>query len=114
MPESEEHSPKLGRPTKKTPARCKLLFAAIEEGLPFVVACQSAGVSYERFNFWRRTDPRFAQAVVLAEAKAIQENLKYIKDARAENWPAAAWSERGALAHYIEDLIKADLDPSHT
>ena len=90
MSDLEEHT-QLGRPTKKTPQRCRALYKAIEEGLPFIAACQSAGISYESFKLWRRTDPRFAQAVDLAEAKSIEANFKYIKDARSENWPAAAW-----------------------
>jgi hypothetical protein len=80
-----------GRPTKKTPKRCRAILAGIEAGWPYVVACRCAGVSYDVFKLWCRTDDRFAQEVQLAEAQAIQANLDTIKAASRDNWPAAAW-----------------------
>ena len=80
-----------GRPTKKTPKRCRAILAGIEAGWPYVVACRCAGVSYDVFKLWCRIDERFAKEVQLAEAQAIQANLDTIKAASRDNWPAAAW-----------------------
>jgi len=80
-----------GRPTKKTPARCKIIFDGIRAGWPYLVACASAGVSYEVFKLWCNNDERFREQVALAEAEAIKTNLETIKAASRDNWPAAAW-----------------------
>ena len=80
-----------GRPTKKTPARCKIIFDGIRAGWPYLVACASAGVSYEVFKLWCNNDERFREQVALAEAEAIKANLETIKAASRDNWPAAAW-----------------------
>src|SRR6516162_4546631 len=80
-----------GRPSKKTPARCKIIFDGIRAGWPFLVACASAGVSYEVFKLWCNNDERFREQVALAEAEAIKTNLETIKAASRDNWPAAAW-----------------------
>jgi len=80
-----------GRPTKRTPKRCRAILAGISAGLPYVVACRCARVSYDVFKLWCRIDERFAQEVQLAEARAIQANLDTIKVASRDNWPAAAW-----------------------
>src|SRR6516162_11341087 len=64
-----------GRPTKKTPKRCRAILAGIEAGWPYVVACRCARVSYDVFKLWCRIDERFAQEVQLAEARAIQANV---------------------------------------
>ena len=80
-----------GRPTKKTPKRCRAILDGIAAGWPYVVACRCAGVSYDVFKLWCRIDERFAQEVQLTEAQAIQANLDTIKAASRDNWPAAAW-----------------------
>jgi hypothetical protein len=83
---------KAGRPTKKTPARCKAILKGIESGWPYVVACSSAGTTYESFSAWCRTDEHFAAQVAMAEAVAIRTNLELIQAAaRDKIWPAAAW-----------------------
>jgi hypothetical protein len=83
---------KAGRPTKKTPARCKAILKGIESGWPYAVACSSAGTTYESFSTWCRTDEHFAAQVARAEAVAIRTNLELIQDAaRDKIWPAAAW-----------------------
>src|SRR5215472_9060964 len=80
-----------GRPSKKTPARCKIIFDGIRAGWPYIVACSSAGVSYEVFKLWCNTDERFREQVAFAEAEAIKANLETIKAASRDNWPTAAW-----------------------
>src|SRR5215472_12364696 len=80
-----------GRPSKKTPARCKIIFDGISAGWPYIVACASAGVSYEVFKLWCNNDERFREQVAFAEAEAIKANLETIKAASRDNWPAAAW-----------------------
>jgi hypothetical protein len=83
---------KAGRPTKKTPARCKAILKGIESGWPYVVACSSAGTTYESFSTWVRTDEYFAAQVAKAEAVAIRTNLELIQEAAPDKiWPAAAW-----------------------
>ena len=127
---------KAGRPTKKTPARCKAILKGIESGWPYVVACASAGTTYESFSTWCRTDEHFAAQVAMAEAVAIRTNLELIQDAaRDKIWPAAAWllerrhpelfsrpevqlnliqqtnvNTQGANGHNLESVIVSDLE----
>ena len=127
---------KAGRPTKKTPARCKAILKGIESGWPYVVACASAGTTYESFSTWCRTDEHFAAQVAMAEAVAIRTNLELIQDAaRDKIWPAAAWllerrhpelfsrpevqlnliqqnniNTQGANGHSLESVIVSDLE----
>jgi hypothetical protein len=61
------------------------------QGCPFVVACQSVGISVESFYLWRQTDERLARDVDTAEAESIKANLDTIKKASREQWSAAAW-----------------------
>jgi hypothetical protein len=97
MPDDDESSALIlrdgsrGRPSKKTPKRCRALCEAIKSGLPYQVVCQSVRISVDTFLNWRKSDERFNQAVEFAEAEAIRENLDIIKGARYENWSAAAW-----------------------
>jgi hypothetical protein len=127
---------KTGRPTKKTPARCQAILKGIESGWPYVVACASAGTTYESFSTWCRTDEHFAAQVAMAEAVAIRTNLELIQDAaRDKIWPAAAWllerrhpelfsrpevqlnliqqnniNTQGSNGHSLESIIVSDLE----
>ena len=80
-----------GRPTKKTPKRCRAILDGVAAGWPYVVACRCAGVSYDAFKLWCRIDEHFREEVAFAEAEAIKSNLETLKAASRDNWPAAAW-----------------------
>jgi hypothetical protein len=79
-----------GRPTKKTKAVTDRLFAAIERGMPYAMACELSGISEAVFYQWRQ-DPAFDAQVVRRTTESVFELLDTIKEARHQNWQAAAF-----------------------
>jgi transposase len=89
-----------GRPTKKTRAVTDRLFAAIEKGMPYSMACELSGISEAVFYQWRQ-DPAFDAQVTRRTAESVFELLDTIKEARHQNWQAAAFLlERRWPKHY--------------
>ncbi|MDZ4817260.1 MAG: hypothetical protein SGI71_13505 [Verrucomicrobiota bacterium] len=80
-----------GRPTKRTPDRTAALLQAIESGMPYKSACAIAGIHFDTFNEWRKTNSEFSEQVEGAQAIAIQRAVNCIMDAALKDWKAAAW-----------------------
>ncbi len=84
--------PKMGRPHKRSADIEKKLLTAIEKGLPFVAACNLAGICFDTFNQWRKDIPEFLERVKKAEAAAIERRVAIIEQAaRDGSWQASAW-----------------------
>lgn len=90
----------MARPTKLTPETTAKLVKAIRLGAPYEHACNYAGVSYNRFNEWKKAGKvaktgkfrEFYNAIKKAEGDATSHWLQVIEDAANDgNWPAAAW-----------------------
>ncbi|NBW77331.1 MAG: hypothetical protein EBR34_16285, partial [Sphingomonadaceae bacterium] len=65
---------------------------AIELGATYRHACNYAGISYQTFLGWMRTNATFHDAIKEAEGKATVGWLARIEKAASEgNWTAAAW-----------------------
>ena len=89
-----------GRPTKKTKAVTDRLFAAIERGMPYAMACELSGISEAVFYQWRQ-DSAFDTEVIRRTRESVFELLDTIKEARHQNWQAAAFLlERRWPRHY--------------
>ena len=89
-----------GRPTKKTKAVTDRLFAAIERGMPYAMACELSGISEAVFYQWRQ-DSAFDAEVMRRTTESVFELLDTIKEARHQNWQAAAFLlERRWPRHY--------------
>jgi transposase len=89
-----------GRPTKKTKAVTDRLFAAIERGMPCAMACELSGISEAVFYQWRQ-DSAFDTEVMRRTRESVFELLDTIKEARHQNWQAAAFLlERRWPRHY--------------
>jgi len=91
-PKDPRRYSKPGRPTKRTKAVEKVLFAAIGEGVPFKLACMAAGISYDCFNLWRNADPDFDRQVDELVAKPAIDLFKTIRAQAPETWQAGAWA----------------------
>lgn len=98
--------PKIGRPTKLTPAIQRRIAKAIRLGLTYALAAEYGGISYFTFNNWMKageevdteTDPdnpylQFLQAVKKSEADLAVEIMTEIKAASKDpkHWQAGAW-----------------------
>ncbi|MBE3576893.1 MAG: hypothetical protein IMX00_04305 [Limnochordales bacterium] len=90
----------MGRPTKLTPERIKILVDAVAAGNYYETACALAGITYRTFAKWREKGERaksgiyfqFVQDLKRAEAFAEAERIKRIREAAKEgNWQADAW-----------------------
>jgi Homeodomain-like domain len=96
-----------GRPTKLTPERRKLFLRCLAKGHPIKVAARAVGVSHETVKDWMRRHNDFEAEVRAADTKALEANLKFIHDARGEEWTAAAWLvERGWPELYARPEIQ--------
>jgi hypothetical protein len=80
----------VGRPTKKTKAVTDRLFAAIERGMPYAMACELSGISEAVFYQWRQ-NPAFDAEVIRRTSESVFELLDTIKEARHQNWQSAAF-----------------------
>lgn len=82
----------VARPTKLTPATVKKVMRALELGMTYRRACASAGISYDTFNDWRKTNPKFLEQCEEAEAAGVERCLVRIHQAAEEGtWQAGAW-----------------------
>lgn len=90
----------MARPTKLTFETTEKLCEAIRLGSTYELACNFAGVSYNRFNEWRKAGKaakngkfkEFYNAIKKAEGDATNKWLGHIEDAAQDgNWQAAAW-----------------------
>jgi hypothetical protein len=105
-----------GRPTKRTPEAEALIVEAVSDGLPYRLAAEAGGISYETLNEWRKGFSEFSDSLKKAESKAAQAAVKHITANDA--WQARAWflerrfPEEFGLPQAIERaLIKLGFTP---
>jgi transposase len=75
----------------KTPKQRQRLIELLEAGLPVTMATAASGIGRTSFYKWM-ADPKFAEQVEAAQARAVAPLLDRIRTA-ADNgqWQAAAW-----------------------
>lgn len=109
--------PRTGRPPALTPAVITELEQGILVGMPYDLACDLAGISFQTFNEYRKGNwPRsipialrkdFSERIKRAEARAVFEALATIKAASLGNlpdgalWTAAAWLLERRYPHHF-------------
>ena len=70
-----------GRPTSRTPEVAKILCDAIGLGVPFRHACAVAGICYQTFCDWRKSDEKFKELIEGALAGGVRRRLQIIERA---------------------------------
>lgn len=121
MPRTAPPKPR-GAPTKQTPDRAKRILDALRAGNTRQAACHYAGISDETFANWLKRSLEFLDAVTRAEADSELELVRYIRNAAAEDWKAAAhllacrwpdtWAKRSQITLTLRDeaaLVAAEL-----
>ena len=93
----------MGRPTKLTPDRQRVLVDAIRAGNFYEVACAAADVDYSTFRRWMvageegrgKAYSEFREAITRAESAAERDALTHLQNAMPADWRAAmAFLER--------------------
>lgn len=89
------------RPTKFTRETVDRLLEAVRAGLPYHLAAEAAGISYDTFNEWHQGRfPRgadkalkseFSDALTRAKGESALTLMQIIRTAAPEDWRAAAW-----------------------
>lgn len=90
---------KGGAPSKLDPKRKKDLFAALQRGATYEIACDLAGISYKTLRNWIKRGEKqktgeffqFLQELKKTQATAVVNLLDIIDKAAVKNWQAAAW-----------------------
>jgi len=72
---------KIGRPSKFTPVISRRVLRSVERGTPLTHAAHGAGVSYPTFLAYKKSHPKFAEAVLRAVARGMDRRLKIIEEA---------------------------------
>jgi hypothetical protein len=100
-----------GRPTKRTKKVVTELLDAVSAGAPFNIACQAAGIGYQTFQDWRRSDPSFALEVDQAVARGTVSRLKEIEaQGRGGAWQALSWlCERRHPAEFAKPEVALNI-----
>ena len=111
-----------GAPSKQTPDRAKRILDALKAGNSRRAACASASISDETLARWLERSVDFADAVMRAEADSELELVRYIRNAAADDWKAAAhllacrwpdtWAKRSQITLTLRDeaaLVAAEL-----
>ena len=82
----------MGRPTKYSDWRAGAICAHLRSGATRTAAVAAAGVSYDAFRRWQKSNAEFASAVMQAEAECAVAMSKVIFDAAmAGDWRASLW-----------------------
>lgn len=118
-----------GGPTALTPERAQLIIAAVEQGMPYTVAAERAGISPDTLRIWRRKGEagehpayvEFFEAIEAALARYEARHLENIDEAafgteeRKPQWQASAWrlerDQRLEGRHQKQSTIKTESDP---
>src|SRR5277367_5253087 len=91
-----------GRPSKFTPERISAILSNINDRIPYELAAQSTGITYECMLLWMQEGRRdicanldtekakFFRDIKSLEAKRIKEHLEAI-NSNPERWQAQAW-----------------------
>ena len=82
---------KLGRRTRLTEALTAQICKCIESGLSQHRTADLVGVGRSTLLKWKQTNREFRDHIKRASAVGEQELLKSIRDAKADDWHAAAW-----------------------
>ncbi len=105
------------RPTKFTKPTVDRLLGAIRAGLPYRLAAEAAGVSYDTFNEWQQGRfPRgadrvlkaeFSDALTRAKGESALRLIAIINRAAPVDWRAAAWIlERRFPKDYGKEVLE--------
>lgn len=87
----------MARPTKYDEQRAATIAQAVEVGLTYELAANSAGVSLSTFERWRKRYGGFDERITVAEGRGALANMARIQKAAKGNddkdgdWRAAAW-----------------------
>lgn len=81
----------MARPSKMTPPVVETICDGIRKGLSYKLAAQRAGVGFDAFNRWRKSNRAFRDQVEVAEAEGAYANIERIDTAAQGDWKAAAW-----------------------
>lgn len=91
----------MTRPTKFTPETVRAILTGIRAGLPYRLAAEAAGVSYQAFNEWQQGRfPRgadkdlrveFLDQLTRARGESARRLRALISTAAVDDWRAAAW-----------------------
>lgn len=81
----------MGRPTKRTPERERIILDAILAGNSRKVAAALAGIGERTLYDWEERFPQFSQALEKAEAEAETAMVQIVRGAAVDSWTAAAW-----------------------
>lgn len=91
----------MTRPTKFTQETVNAILTGIRAGLPYRLAAEAAGVSYQTFNEWQHGRfPRgadkdlrveFLDQLTRARGESARRLTALISTAATDDWRAAAW-----------------------
>ena len=92
----EENGNSMARPTKYSTGRAEAICGYLRIGATRTASVAAAGVSYDAFRRWIKSNPEFSLSVTQAEAECAVAMTKVIWNAAlAGEWRAAlAWLER--------------------
>lgn len=104
----------MAAPTKFTAETVRAILTGIRSGLPYRLAAEAAGVSYQTFNEWQQGRfPRgadkelkvaFLDQLTRAKGQSAARLTALISTAATEDWRAAAWLlERRFPQDYAKD-----------
>lgn len=71
-PKAKAAPAKMGRKTIFKPEYCEQLIALCEKGLSFSACAAEFGISRRTLYLWEETNPAFAEAKAIAEAKSLR------------------------------------------
>ena len=110
----------IGRPTKLTPEIHDLIVKAVTLGSTYLLASQSAGITYKTFREWMLRGEAdespfsdFSNAIEKAKGDRVSTWLQHIENAAEKGtWTAAAWKLERI---YPDDFGKQDrISVSHS
>jgi hypothetical protein len=89
------------RPTKFTRSTLDRLFVAIRAGLPYHLAAEAAGISYQTFNEWQhgrfprgadtQLKAEFSDQLTRARGGSALRLISIVNRAAPDDWRAASW-----------------------
>ncbi len=89
----------VGRPSRLTPERSKVLLEGVKMGLTYKLACARSGITFTTFRKWIEKGEQqatgeyrdFLDLLTKAEADGAAQSIAAIKIAAQKDWRAAAW-----------------------
>lgn len=82
----------MARPTKYNSRRSSQICESLKNGATRTASVAAAGVSYDAYRRWLKSNPEFSASVMRAEAECAVMMTKVIYDAGlAGDWRASFW-----------------------